>query len=309
MKIILSLNDSNKVYDYLSMGIDTFILGGKYSFYCPYCFSLDEMKSLLIKHKANYYVNMNAIYDQHLMEDIEDYLKQLSEMNIQGILFQDFGIMQIVKERGYHFDMIYSPETLNTNAETLNALEKQGINGAFVSKVIPLEEQLIILNNTKMPLMIHGHGVEYIAASKRKLLSNYQEASLKEFDKSQKSHLRLQARNSDYSFQIYENDFGTRIFSKTRLFTLDLLNQIHEFDYLYIETLMMKEEEAIEVTSLYSDALKAFQENNYDRNIKEYMTLLYQLNSPLDRGFLFDQTVYKLEDVRKMDNAKRESNH
>lgn len=90
---------------------------------------------------------------------------------------------------------------------------------------------------------------------------------------------------------------------------LDLLNQIHHFDYLYIETLMMSEEEAVEVASLYSDALKSFENHTYDRDVKAYMRLLYQLKTPLDRGFLFDQTVYKLEDVRKMDHEKNQSNH
>ena len=36
-----------------------------------------------------------------------------------GIIFQDFGVLQIVKENAYHFDMMYSPETLNTNDRTL----------------------------------------------------------------------------------------------------------------------------------------------------------------------------------------------
>lgn len=47
----------------------------------------------------------------------------------------------------------------------------------------------------------------------------------------------------------------------------------------------------------------------YNKDVKEYMNLLYRLKTPLDRGFLFDQTVYKLEDMRKIDNEKRESNH
>ena len=81
------------------------------------------------------------------------------------------------------------------------------------------------------------------------------------------------------------------------------------FDYIYIETFMMSEEEAREVVSIYSDALKSYQQGSYERYVKEYMGLLYRLKTPLDRGFLFDQTVYKLEDMRKMDNEKSESNH
>ena len=254
-------------------------------------------------------ITMNALYDQYMMSEVEGYIEQLSQLPIQGIVFQDFGILQIVKERGYTFDMMYAPETLNTNAMTLNVLQEQGVTSAFLSRVIPLDEQCLIAQEVHMPVMLQGHGVEYIAASKRALLSNYKEASGLNLDINNHNDFTLLAKNSDYVFKIFEDSRGTHIFSETRLYTLDLFNQIHNFDYLYIETLMMGEEEAVEMASLYSDALKSFQNGTYDKNIKEYMKLLYQLKTPLDRGFLFDQTVYKLEDMRKIDNEKRESNH
>lgn len=310
MKIILSLNKKERLYDYVSMGIDIFVLGGKHSFYYPFSFEIEEMKDMIDMYpQCHFYVAVNALYDQYMMDDIEKYIDSLNEIGVYGIVFQDFGILQIVKEKNYSFDMMYSPDTLNTNAYTLNTLKNHGITSAFISKVIPLEEQLIIQNEVSMPLMIHGHGVEYIATSKRKLLSNYKEASSLSFDLKGQNNLTLKARNSDYEFQVYEDEKGVHIFSKTRLYTLDLLNQIHHFDYWYIETLMMNEEEAIEVASLYSDALMSLKKETYDRDVKEYMNLLYRLKTPLDRGFLFDQTVYKLEDMRKMDNERNQSNH
>lgn len=310
MKIILSLNKKERLYDYVSMGIDIFVLGGKHSFYYPFSFEIEEMKDMIDMYpQCHFYVAVNALYDQYMMDDIEKYIDSLNEIGVYGIVFQDFGILQIVKEKNYSFDMMYSPDTLNTNAYTLNTLKNHGITSAFISKVIPLEEQLIIQNEVSMPLMIHGHGVEYIATSKRKLLSNYKEASSLSFDLKGQNNFTLKARNSDYEFQVYEDEKGVHIFSKTRLYTLDLLNQIHHFDYWYIETLMMNEEEAIEVASLYSDALMSLKKETYDRDVKEYMNLLYRLKTPLDRGFLFDQTVYKLEDMRKMDNERNQSNH
>jgi len=310
MKLVLSLNSQKRLYDYISMGIDTFVLGGQYSFYCPYMFDLKEIKDIQKEYPhIHLYIAVNALYDQHDIQGLEEYLQQLAELKVKGLIFQDFGVLQIIKENQYDFDMMYSPETLNTNHKTLEILQAQGITSAFLSKVIPLEEQIYIQKQLHLPLMLHAHGVEYIAASKRHLLTNYQEASNLSFDLSKQDHLTLQARNSNIEFHIFESCKGTHIFSKTRLYTLDLLNQIHQFDYLYIETLMMSEEEAIEIASLYSDALKSFQNNTYNKDVKEYMNLLYRLKTPLDRGFLFDQTVYKLEDMRKIDNEKRESNH
>lgn len=306
MKLVLSLNNKNRMYDYISMGIDTFVLGCSYSFYSSHIFSLEEIKELIEKYgHQKFYVALNALYDQHMLDEVSMFIDELSNIGVQGILFQDFGILQIIKEKGYHFDMMYSPETLNTNAQTLNVLYKQGITSAFLSKVIPLAEQLDILKTVKMPLMIQVHGVEYIAASKRELLTNYQEASQLNFDKSENGNLTLLAKNSNYKMNIYEDYMGTHIFSHTRLYALDLLNQLADFRYLYIETKMMSDEEALEIASIYSDAICSYQDGTYNKNVKEYMNLLYRMNTPIDRGFLFDQTVYKLEDMRKMDDEKR----
>lgn len=308
MKIIISLNKREQIYDYMSMGIHTYIIGGQYSFYSPYLMTITEIQSLINQYpQCFFYVAVNALYDQHLMDDLEQYIINLYKIGIKGIVFQDFGVLQIVKEHQLDLEMIYQPETLNTNHATLECLKDYGITGAFVSCVIPLEEQKLIKEKSSLPLIIQGHGVEYIAASKRHLLSNYKKASQLDFDETQ--CLTLQAHQSDYPFYVYEDKWGTHIFSKSRLYTLDLLNQLKDFDYWYIETMMMGDEEAIEIASLYSDALKSLEKGTYNKDIKDYMNLLYRLQTPLDRGFLFDQTVYKLEDMRKMDHEKSKSSY
>lgn len=310
MKLVLSLNQKERLYDYVDMGIDTFVLGGEYSFHAPYRFSLSDIQNMKLSYpQCVFFVAVNALYDEHEIQFVKDYIKSLAALHIDGLIFHDLGVLETVYEHQYDFKMMYAPETLNTNAYTLNALSDMGVTSAFLARVIPLEEQLMIRHLVDMPLMIHGHGVEYIAASKRHLLSNYQQASQLTFDVKSTQRLTIQAQNTDMTFHIFEDDRGTHVFSRSRLYTLDLLNSLQDFDYLYIETLMMSDEEAIEVASLYSDALKSHQNGTYLRDIHEYMKLLYQLQTPLDRGFLFDQTVYKLEDVRKMDHEKNQSNH
>ena len=104
----------------------------------------------------------------------------LHEIGINGLIFQDFGVLQIVNRKGYGFKMIYHPLTLNTNSSTLNTLSHYGISGAFVSKEISLKEQLEIRKNCDMPLFVLGHGVQYMMMSKRHLISNYEKAYMKQ---------------------------------------------------------------------------------------------------------------------------------
>lgn len=307
MKLALHLNNVQYLYDYLSMGVELFIVGGKYSAQNVLNLSIDELKE--VKDKCNdrkVYVLVNGLYDEREIEDLTVYLKQLNNIGIDGLLFQDFGVLTIVKENGYSFDMMYSPETLNTNGMTLDVLSQYGVTSAFVSRVIPIEEQLLIKQQCSIPLMVQGHGVEYIAASKRQLLSTYKEATHKDFHSDISGKIVLKPRNSEFECYIYEDSRGTHVVSSSRLYTLDLLNTLEVFDYLYIETLMMDDVEAIEVTSIYSDCLKAIDTGWYNKEVKEYMPLLRKISPSLSRGFLFDQTVYRLEDMRKLDNERNQ---
>ena len=137
MKLILSLNKKERLYDYVSMGIDTFVLGGHYSFYAPYNFSLEEISQMIEQYsQCSFYVAMNALYDEHEIKDVEYYIDKLVKIGIKGLLFQDFGVLQIVKKNSYSLDMMYAPETLNTNAMTLKVLKQQGVTSAQLARCL-----------------------------------------------------------------------------------------------------------------------------------------------------------------------------
>ena len=99
MKLALHLNNIRYLYDYLSMGVELFVVGGKYSSGHALELTIDELKE--VKDKCidrKVYVLVNGLYDQSEIDGIEDYLRQLNDISIDGLLFQDFGVLQIVKD-------------------------------------------------------------------------------------------------------------------------------------------------------------------------------------------------------------------
>ena len=64
---------------------------------------------------------------------------------------------------------------------------------------------------------------------------------------------------------------------------------------------------AIEIVNLYMDALKSIKEGTFNKDIHAYRLLLQGLGKGhvYDQGFFNDRTVYKIEDVRRMENAKK----
>ena len=266
-------------------------------------FSLEEIEALQ-KRVKHLYVMVNGLYDEHELDGLFAHIDALSGLSIDGLIFQDFGVLEYVREKGYHFDMMYNPETLNTNPNTLNTLSTTGVTSALVANVIPLAEQLDIKHHINIPLMLQIAGVQYMMSSKRALISNYEEASGKVLNH-QPGVLTIKPQGLDFTCYAYEDERGTTIYSQTRLMMLDLLKQVRDFDYLYIETLFMSPSEAIETVHAYSDTLAHLDDLLYGKYVKEYEQLLHQLNIPMDRGFIDEATIYHLEDVKRRDASER----
>ena len=299
-KIALHLTSLNYLHDYLAMGVGLFVVGGSMSAFTSLKLTDDELQDLVKRLQGSLlYVEVNGLYDEHELDDLKKHLDALHEMGIPGILFQDFGVLRYCQQKHYDFDLMYAPQTLNTNPMTLNTLRDLGVSSAVVAKEIPLEDQLSIREHTAMPLMLQVHGVSYMMSSKRHLLTTYQEWAHVETD----AHdFIIQPRDSSQRCHIYEDERGTTVYTESKIYMLDLFNRINVFDYFYIETMYMDDREILEVTSLYCDCLKAYHEGRYDQYIKEYMPLLRAVSKPLDRGFIEDHTIYHLDDVKRRDN-------
>lgn len=133
MELVVHLNSVKFVNDFIDIGIKYFVVGTKY-FSCRQALSLDyeELSDLKDRLKNNkIWVLVNALIEEHNLDELTKHLDKLYRLKIDGILFQDFGVLEICKENNYDFELIYSPDTLNTNQATLNYLATLGIKSAF----------------------------------------------------------------------------------------------------------------------------------------------------------------------------------
>ncbi|MBS6115428.1 peptidase U32 family protein [Thomasclavelia spiroformis] len=309
MELVVHLNSKKFINDFIEIGIKNFIVGTKY-FSCRQALSLDyqELKDLNEQLKdKKLWVLVNALIEEHNLDELVDHLAKLNEIKIAGILFQDFSVLQICKENNYNFEMVYSPDTLNTNQATLNYLKTLGINSAFLAREIPLDEKMMIAKNTDLKTMIQVHGVEYMAYSKRKLLSNYFKETGIDHGVLIDDNLTIQANAIDYRCHIYEDKFGCHILSEKQLCTLDILSNFSCFDYLYFESLFIDDLKVVEIVSLYQEAINSISKETYGKVSKELISVLHQIENNVEyhHSFMFDATVYKIDDVRKREENER----
>ena len=309
MELVVHLNSRKFINDFIEIGIKNFIVGTKY-FSCRQALSLDyqELKDLNEQLKdKKLWVLVNALIEEHNLDELVDHLAKLDEIKIAGILFQDFSVLQICKENNYNFEMIYSPDTLNTNQATLNYLKTLGINSAFLAREIPLDEKMMIAKNSDLKTMVQVHGVEYMAYSKRKLLSNYFKETGIDHGVLIDDNLTIQANAVNYRCHIYEDKFGCHVLSEKQLCTLDILSNFSCFDYLYFESLFIDDLKVVEIVSLYQEAINSISKETYGKVSKELISMLHQIENNVEyhHSFMFDATVYKIDDVRKREENER----
>lgn len=309
MELVVHLNSRKFINDFIEIGIKNFIVGTKY-FSCRQALSLDyqELKDLNEQLKdKKLWVLVNALIEEHNLDELVDHLAKLNEIKIARILFQDFSVLQICKENNYNFEMIYSPDTLNTNQATLNYLKTLGINSAFLAREIPLDEKMMIAKNTDLKTMVQVHGVEYMAYSKRKLLSNYFKETGIDHGVLIDDNLTIQANAVNYRCHIYEDKFGCHVLSEKQLCTLDILSNFSCFDYLYFESLFIDDLKVVEIVSLYQEAINSISKETYGKVSKELISMLHQIENNVEyhHSFMFDATVYKIDDVRKREENEK----
>lgn len=309
MELVVHLNSRKFINDFIEIGIKNFVVGTKY-FSCRQALSLDyqELKDLNEQLKdKKLWVLVNTLIEEHNLDELVDHLAKLNEIKIARILFQDFSVLQICKENNYNFEMIYSPDTLNTNQATLNYLKTLGINSAFLAREIPLDEKMMIAKNTDLKTMVQVHGVEYMAYSKRKLLSNYFKETGIDHGVLIDDNLTIQANAVNYRCHIYEDKFGCHVLSEKQLCTLDILSNFSCFDYLYFESLFIDDLKVVEIVSLYQEAINSISKETYGKVSKELISMLHQIENNVEyhHSFMFDATVYKIDDVRKREENER----
>ena len=97
MELVLALNSDKFLYDFLSIGVKYFVVGTKY-FSCRQALSLDYHQLAKLKEKLGdkeLWVLVNALIEESNLDLLEKHLAKLNELKIDGILFQDFAVLQI----------------------------------------------------------------------------------------------------------------------------------------------------------------------------------------------------------------------
>ena len=159
-------------------------------------------------------VLVNRILDDSDLDKLEQVLKS---SHINGIVFDDLGIIDIVKD--LNITKILLLDHLATNTVSINYYLDY-VDSVVVSNDLTEEEIREIVNSSKKPLVVNVFGLKTLMYSRRTLLTNYQ--AFHNLD----NENNITASIDDKKFRIVENEYGTKFYANsyydaTRLLDLD----------------------------------------------------------------------------------------
>lgn len=262
--------------------INAFILGNSdFSLRYVNNFTIEEIKS--IKTSKKVYVDMNKILHNREISKATEFLNEVKDY-IDGVIFSDMAVYQIVKNNNLNLEMMYSTETTITNSYFTKFAKKLGINCIDLAREINLAEASEINESKESEVCFYIHGHIYMYQSLRKLITNYHEYNDVEFSN---GNYKLYDDERDLYYPIVENEQGTHVMSGSDLSTLGFIKRITDvgFDYLKIDGFLYTESDYEFLVNLYVKAINDL-ENNYQSELESV------INKKFSPGFLFKKTIY-----------------
>lgn len=301
MELIIDVLNYDHALYCIDQNVQNIILSNElYSSQYNYSFNEQEIQ-FLINNKKNtkIWIKVDAFFYEQDINRLICYLRWLSRLNIDYIIFQDFAVFQINEEYNLNLKLHYGSQTLNVSSFQFNFFKENNINSLFLAREISFVElKDICANKNDMKVEIHGHGYSYMMHSRWKMISNFNEYYETKINKDN-NVVRIKEELRKYPDIIFENKHGTHMYTGYMLYSIDLIDKLIEIgiDYLRLDFINTNIEYAKSITSFYLKKLK----NNLNKDdFEQFLDLHTKNNLNISHGFLGE--ISKLPGLIKDDN-------
>ena len=214
--IITNINEAKNIKDY----VDAYLIPLKdLSINYPNTFSLDEIKQIKTINKQIFVILNKNIHNNELSH-LENTLKEIENLNINGIIFYDIAIVNLKQKLMLKTPLVWNQEHLATNYGTVNYWYDKGIK--------------------------YTYGYIPMFTSRRHLVKNY----LDTFNIKNNSNIH-EIKKEGKSYKINDTEIGTTVYSNYILNAVDI--NFDNIDYLVFNSNLINEQDFLEVLKNYKN--------------------------------------------------------
>lgn len=250
-------------------------------------------------HKLNrkIYITVNIFAHEQDFTALRSYLRELSEIGVDGIIVSDPGILAVARDETPNLTVHLSTQANCTNSASANFWFSQGVKRIVMARELTLEELSSIRPKAEGELEIFIHGAMCMSYSGRCLLSNY--LTGRDANRGECTHpcrwgyaLVEEKRPGEY-FPIEEDTRGSYIFNSHDLCLLPHLPKLKELnlDSYKIEGRMKSAYYVANTVKVYREAIDVLWDQGEEEFQRRIPGWLKEMDKASHRdystGFLF----------------------
>lgn len=178
VELLAPAGDIEKAKFALLYGADAVYIGGKdFSLRANALnFSREEIKELCdYAHKINkcVYVTVNIVFHNEDLNGLEDYLKYLDSICVDGIIASDIVVISLVKELNLKIKVIVSTQASVLNSSSALFYKNLGVNQIVMAREALKEDIIYVKEKTGLDIECFIHGAMCTSFSGKCVMSNY----------------------------------------------------------------------------------------------------------------------------------------
>ena len=270
----------------IEAGADAVYLGGKTFGARSFAknFTNEEIiEAIKIAHEygVKIYVTINTLIYDNEVSDFMNYVKFLHENNVDAVIVQDFGMIDLLHQTYPNLEVHVSTQAHIHNLDGVKLMEKLGATRVVLARETSLETIKDICKNTNIELEIFAQGALCISYSGQCLMSSLLGG--------RSGNRGCCAGTCRLPYDLYNNELKKLNKNKYLLSTKDLnilpyINQLLDLNItsLKIEGRMKSKEYVYTVTKLYRQAIDSYYKNH---EVFINPMLIDNLKKIFNRGF------------------------
>lgn len=178
IELLAPAGDMERLKMAFTYGADAVYLGGQdYSLRAnAQNFSVEEIKDACIYAHAlskKVYVTVNIVFHDDDVIGLEEYLTELDQAGVDGIIFSDPLVIDISKKIHATYELHLSTQASLLNKEAASFWKQEGVSRLVLAREASREDIIAIKEATGLELECFVHGAMCTSFSGRCVLSNY----------------------------------------------------------------------------------------------------------------------------------------
>jgi len=318
-ELVLPAGNIEKLKTAFLFGADAVYLGGKEFSLRAYAgnFTLDEMAEGLEfarRRQKKIYVGVNILAHNHDLKNLPEYLQELNNLQVDGLIISDPGILRLAKKYAPGIPVTISTQANVTNYESAAFFRDLGARRIVLARELNLVEIEEIKHRLEVEIEIFVHGAMCVSYSGRCLLSHYMTG--RSANRGACAHpcrynynLVEEKRPGEY-FPIEEDERGSYILNSRDLCLIEYVPRLMEIgiNAFKVEGRMKSPLYVASVAGVYRQAIDRYFNTGISYTNEEIGGWIQELNKtatrPFTSGFMEGESP-QIQDINKEDMPMR----